>query len=127
MLDVVDWAIALPMIYRHVEGAPEHVHEKAPARSFADLMRDGFDDGTSRRAKTLGCIFVKCGRMYALAEACSSYEPQMGFRGLTSLRHPLSGLDLPMMRRFVDGLRNICRTLPHPSLRIRSMMSPLRA
>ena len=46
VLDVVDWAIALPMIYRHVEGAPEHVHEKAPDRSFADLMRDGFDDGT---------------------------------------------------------------------------------
>lgn len=46
VLDVVDWAIDLPMIYRHVEGAPEHVHKAAPNRSFADLMRYGFDDGT---------------------------------------------------------------------------------
>ena len=44
--DVVDWAIELPMIYRHVEGASEHIHAAAPNRSFADLMRYGFGDGT---------------------------------------------------------------------------------
>ena len=44
--DVVDWAIKLPMIYRHIEGASDHVHAAAGDRSFADLMRHGFDDGT---------------------------------------------------------------------------------
>ncbi len=44
--DVVDWAIKLPMIYRHIEGASDHVHAAASDRSFADLMRRGFDDGT---------------------------------------------------------------------------------
>jgi glutamate--cysteine ligase len=46
VMDVVDWAIEQPMIYRHIEGAPEHIHMAAPYRSFADLMRSGFGDGT---------------------------------------------------------------------------------
>jgi glutamate--cysteine ligase len=41
-MDFVDWAITLPMIYRDVAGT----HVAAPDRSFADLMRDGFGDGT---------------------------------------------------------------------------------
>jgi glutamate--cysteine ligase len=41
-MDFVDWAIKLPMIYRDVAGT----HVAAPDRSFADLMRDGFGDGT---------------------------------------------------------------------------------
>ena len=41
-MDFVDWAIRLPMIYRDVAGT----HVAAPDRSFADLMRDGFGDGT---------------------------------------------------------------------------------
>ncbi len=41
-MDFVDWAIKLPMIYRNVAGT----HVAAPDRSFADLMRDGFGDGT---------------------------------------------------------------------------------
>lgn len=44
--DIINWAIELPMIYRHVDGAPEHVHSVAPGRSFADIMHDGFGDGT---------------------------------------------------------------------------------
>ena len=44
--DIVNWAIELPMIYRHVDGAPEHVHSAAPDRSFAHLMHHGFGDGT---------------------------------------------------------------------------------
>lgn len=46
VLNVVDWAIKFPMIYRHVEGAPEHIHKAAPNRSFANLIRYGFGDGT---------------------------------------------------------------------------------
>jgi glutamate--cysteine ligase len=46
MSDVVDWAIKLPMIYRHVEGASEHIHAAAPSDSFADLMCHGFGDDT---------------------------------------------------------------------------------
>lgn len=46
VMDVVDWAIGWPMIYRRVKGAPEHVHIAAPDRSFKDLMRYGFGDGT---------------------------------------------------------------------------------
>ena len=46
VLDVVDWAIKLPMIYRRVKDAAEHVHKAAPNRSFANLMRYGFGDGT---------------------------------------------------------------------------------
>lgn len=46
VLDVVDWAIEQPMIYRHVKGAPEHIHIAAPDRPFRDLMRNGFGDGT---------------------------------------------------------------------------------
>jgi glutamate--cysteine ligase len=41
-MDFVDWAITLPMIYRDVAGT----HVAAPDRSFADLMRNGFGDGT---------------------------------------------------------------------------------
>jgi glutamate--cysteine ligase len=41
-MDFVDWAIRLPMIYRDVAGT----HVAAPDRSFADLMRDGFGDGS---------------------------------------------------------------------------------
>jgi len=41
-MDFVDWAVALPMIYRNVAGT----HVAAPGRSFADLMRDGFGDGS---------------------------------------------------------------------------------
>jgi glutamate--cysteine ligase len=41
-MDFVDWAIRLPMIYRDVAGT----HVAAPDRPFADLMRDGFGDGT---------------------------------------------------------------------------------
>jgi glutamate--cysteine ligase len=46
VMDVVDWAIEQSMIYRRVRGAPEHVHIAAPDRSFKDLMRYGFGDGT---------------------------------------------------------------------------------
>lgn len=46
VMDVIDWAIAQPMIYRHVAGAPEHIHIAASDRPFADLMRSGFEDGT---------------------------------------------------------------------------------
>jgi glutamate--cysteine ligase len=41
-MDFVDWAAGLPMIYRDVAGT----HVAAPGSSFADLMRDGFGDGT---------------------------------------------------------------------------------
>jgi glutamate--cysteine ligase len=41
-MDFVDWAIGFPMIYRDVAGT----HVAAPGCSFADLMRDGFGDGT---------------------------------------------------------------------------------
>ncbi len=44
--DIIDWAIELPMIYRHVNGASEHIHSTAPSRSFAEIMRHGFGDGT---------------------------------------------------------------------------------
>jgi glutamate--cysteine ligase len=52
--DIVDWAIELPMIYRHVEGTPEHVHEAAPNHSFADLMRYGFGDDTWPTSEDFG-------------------------------------------------------------------------
>jgi glutamate--cysteine ligase len=45
VMDVVGWVIAQPMIYRHVVGAPEHIHIAAPDRPFADLMHSGFEDG----------------------------------------------------------------------------------
>ena len=115
------------MIYRHLEGAPEHVHEKAPDRPFADLMRDGFGDGTWPTSDDFRLHLCQMWPQYALAEACSSYEPQMDFLGLTSLRRLPSGLGLPMMRTFVDRLRHICLTLPHSSLRIQLMISPLMA
>jgi glutamate--cysteine ligase len=45
--DLVDWAIKLPMIYRKVDdGTDDGTHIAAPDRSFADLMRYGFGDGT---------------------------------------------------------------------------------
>jgi glutamate--cysteine ligase len=40
--DLVDWAMSLPMIYRK-QGSS---HVIAPDGSFADLMRNGFGDGT---------------------------------------------------------------------------------
>ena len=46
VMDVVDWAIEQPMIYRRVQGAPEHFHIAAPDQPFKDLMRIGFGDGT---------------------------------------------------------------------------------
>ena len=42
VVDLVDWAIRLPMIYRQVAGS----HVAAPDRPFADLMDTGFGDGT---------------------------------------------------------------------------------
>lgn len=42
VIDLVDWALGLPMIYRSVGGS----HVAAPGRPFADLMRNGFGDGT---------------------------------------------------------------------------------
>lgn len=54
MSDVVDWAIKLPMIYRHVKGAPEDIHIAAPNRSFADLMRYGFGDDTWPTSEDFG-------------------------------------------------------------------------
>jgi glutamate--cysteine ligase len=41
-MDFVEWATGFPMIYRNVAGT----HVAAPGSSFADLMRDGFGDGT---------------------------------------------------------------------------------
>jgi glutamate--cysteine ligase len=41
-MDIVDWALNLPMIYRAKGGR----HVLAPRRTFAELMRDGFGDGT---------------------------------------------------------------------------------
>lgn len=46
VMDVIDWAIEQPMIYRRVKGAPEHVHVAAPDLPFKHLMRDGFGDDT---------------------------------------------------------------------------------
>ena len=40
--DFADWAAGQPMIYREVAGT----HSAAPGGSFADLIRDGFGDGT---------------------------------------------------------------------------------
>lgn len=40
--DIVEWAAALPMIYRR-EGAS---HNASPGKPFRDLLRDGYDDGT---------------------------------------------------------------------------------
>jgi glutamate--cysteine ligase len=40
--DVLRWALDLPMIYRHTHGG----YTPAPDRTFAELMRDGFGDGT---------------------------------------------------------------------------------
>lgn len=54
VLDVVDWAIDLPMIYRHLPGAPQHIHVAAPDRSFAELMIYGFGDGTWPTSEDFG-------------------------------------------------------------------------
>jgi glutamate--cysteine ligase len=40
--NLIDWAAGLPMIYREVKDR----HVAAPDRPFADLMRNGFGDGT---------------------------------------------------------------------------------
>jgi glutamate--cysteine ligase len=40
--DFVDWAVQLPMIYRDTEGS----HVAAPCLPFAELMCNGFGDGT---------------------------------------------------------------------------------
>lgn len=40
--DILRWALDLPMIYRHAGDG----YTAAPDRAFAELMRDGFGDGT---------------------------------------------------------------------------------